>query len=182
MHDEQDLKINTKEKNQINYKNQGNQANPKNQGSDTYRSSGGEMVESELGEIPKGWELVRLGDKYTVSDFVANGSFTSLKENVTILETPSFAIFLRNTDSKSNFTNQLRYVDEKTYNFLSKSRIIGNEICISNVADVGTVFRPPLYLKKPLTLGNNLVFFRSDHPNYFLKWSSLDGQFTLQGY
>lgn len=181
LHDEQDLKINTKEKNQINYKNQGNQANPKNQGSDTYRSSGGEMVESELGEIPKGWELVRLGDKYTVSDFVANGSFTSLKENVTILETPSFAIFLRNTDSKSNFTNQLRYVDEKTYNFLSKSRIIGNEICISNVADVGTVFRPPLYLKKPLTLGNNLVFFRSDHPNYFyLYFKYFQGQDQIQ--
>lgn len=66
LHDEQDLKINTKEKNQINYKNQGNQANPKNQGSDTYRSSGGEMVESELGEIPKGWEVCNLSDLLTV--------------------------------------------------------------------------------------------------------------------
>jgi type I restriction enzyme S subunit len=150
-------------------------------GVEGYKSSGGALEESELGEIPKGWELVRLGDKYTVADFVANGSFASLKENVTILETPSFAIFLRNTDSKSNFTNQLRYVDEKSYNFLSKSRIIGNEICISNVADVGTVFRPPIYLKKPMTLGNNLVFFRSNYPNYFyLYFKYFQGQDQIQ--
>lgn len=152
-----------------------------NENGEPYKSSGGEMVESELGEIPKGWVLVRLGDKYLVSDFVANGSFASLKENVSILDSPSFAIFLRNTDSKSNFTNQLRYVDEKTYKFLSKSKIIGNEICISNVADVGTVFRPPVYLKKPLTLGNNLVFFRSDYPNYFyLYFKYFQGQDQIQ--
>lgn len=72
LHDEQDLKINTKEKNQINYKNQGNQANPKNQGSDTYRSSGGEMVESELGEIPKGWEVRPIAELF---DFVVGGDW-----------------------------------------------------------------------------------------------------------
>ncbi|CAM3130090.1 restriction endonuclease subunit S [Kaistella daneshvariae] len=139
------------------------------------------MVDSEIGEIPKGWHLIRLGDKYLVSDFVANGSFASLKENVTILDRPSYAIFLRNTDSKSNFTNQLRYVDEKTYNFLSKSKILGDEICISNVADVGTVFRPPTYLNKPLTLGNNLVFFRSSYPNYFyLYFKYFRGQEQIQ--
>lgn len=45
-------------------KNQGNQVNPKNQGSDnftTYKSSGGKMVESELGEIPEGWILSTIG-------------------------------------------------------------------------------------------------------------------------
>jgi type I restriction enzyme S subunit len=44
-------------------------SNPVNQGLDnirTYRSSGGEMVESELGEIPKGWEVVLLSDLLTV--------------------------------------------------------------------------------------------------------------------
>lgn len=138
-----------------------------NENGEPYKSSGGQLVDTELGEIPKGWELNKIGKLYEVSDFVANGSFASLKENVTILEEPSFAIFLRNTDSKSNFTNQMRYVDEKTYKFLNKSKITGNEICISNVADVGTVFRPPVHLNKPMTLGNNLVLFRSDSPNYF---------------
>jgi len=31
-----------------------------NENGEPYKSSGGEMVESELGEIPKGWEVVRL--------------------------------------------------------------------------------------------------------------------------
>ena len=55
LHDEQDFKTNKKAKNQ------GNQENPKNHGSDTYRSSGGEMVDSELGKIPKGWVDKEIG-------------------------------------------------------------------------------------------------------------------------
>lgn len=152
-----------------------------NENGEPYKSSGGEMVDSELGEIPKGWDIDKIAKKYEVSDFVANGSFASLKENVNILEEPSYALFLRNTDSKSNFTNQMRYVDEKTYNFLGKSKIIGNEICISNVADVGTVFRPPSYLNKPMTLGNNLVLFRSNSPNYFYYYFKyFYGQYQIQ--
>lgn len=33
-----------------------------NENGEPYKSSGGEMVESELGEIPKGWELRKLGE------------------------------------------------------------------------------------------------------------------------
>lgn len=33
-----------------------------NENGEPYKSSGGEMVESELGEIPKGWEVKRLGN------------------------------------------------------------------------------------------------------------------------
>jgi restriction endonuclease S subunit len=132
-----------------------------------YKSSGGELVESVIGLIPNGWKIVKNSDACEISDFVANGSFASLKQNVTILDEPSYALFLRNTDAKSNFTNQLRHVDEKTYKFLAKSKLFGDEICISNVADVGFVFRPPVYLNIPMTLGNNLVLLRSDTPNYF---------------
>lgn len=152
-----------------------------NENGEPYKSSGGEMVDSELGEIPKGWQIDKIGRRYEVTDFVANGSFASLKENVSILEQPSYALFLRNTDSKSNFTGQMRYVDERTYNYLAKSKIIGNEICISNVADVGTVFRPPVYLNKPMTLGNNLVLFRSNSPGYFyFYFKYFFGQYQIQ--
>jgi type I restriction enzyme S subunit len=33
-----------------------------NENGESYKSSGGEMVDSELGEIPKGWEVGRFGD------------------------------------------------------------------------------------------------------------------------
>lgn len=46
-----------------------------------YKSSGGEMVESELGEIPKGWEVIQFGDiteiqngfAFRADDYVSNG-------------------------------------------------------------------------------------------------------------
>ena len=37
-----------------------------NENGEPYKSSGGEMVDSELGEIPKGWEAVRLSTLLTV--------------------------------------------------------------------------------------------------------------------
>jgi type I restriction enzyme S subunit len=37
-----------------------------NENGEPYKSSGGEMVESELGEIPKGWEVVELSNLLTV--------------------------------------------------------------------------------------------------------------------
>jgi type I restriction enzyme, S subunit len=52
-----------------------------------YMSSGGEMVESGLGEIPKGWEVGKLGDITDVingyafgsSDFKINGTYPIIK-------------------------------------------------------------------------------------------------------
>ena len=32
-----------------------------------YKSSGGEMVESELGEVPKGWEVKKIGNEFNVT-------------------------------------------------------------------------------------------------------------------
>lgn len=37
-----------------------------NENGDSYKSSGGEMVDSELGEIPKGWEVFRLKELLTI--------------------------------------------------------------------------------------------------------------------
>ena len=54
-----------------------------------YTSSGGEMVESELGEIPKGWKIERYEDLVTVStgkglkrdEFIENGEFPVIGAN-----------------------------------------------------------------------------------------------------
>ena len=46
-----------------------------NEDGESYKSSGGEMVESELGLIPKGWEVASL---YDIADYI-NG--TSFKKN-----------------------------------------------------------------------------------------------------
>ena len=63
-----------------------------------------------------------------ITDYVANGSFASLKENVSILDTEDYAYFIRNTDLKSRIFE--KYVDKHSYDFLKKSSLYGNEIKI----------------------------------------------------
>lgn len=114
---------------------------------------------SKLGDIPEKWDVVEM-DKINllITDYVANGSFASLKENVTILDKEDYAYFIRNTDLKSNIFE--KFVDKHSYDFLNKSKLFGNEILISNVGDVGSIYLCPI-LDKPMTLGNNMIMIRS---------------------
>lgn len=132
-----------------------------------YKSNGGEMVDSELGKIPVGWKVKKIKDlNLIVTDYVANGSFASLKNNVKIYEDKNYALFVRNTDLKVDFRSSRRYVDKHAYNFLSKSKLFGGEVIISNVGDVGSVFLCPFY-NFPMTLGNNVIMLKSKELNNF---------------
>ena len=133
-----------------------------NEDGDPYKSSGGEMVESELGMIPKGWEVKTILEMdLIVTDYVANGSFKALKENVTLYEEYNYAIFMRNTDLKCNFNSGMKYVDQHSYDFLKKSQLFGGEVIISNVGDVGSVYLCP-YFDQPMTLGNNVIMVKAE--------------------
>ena len=141
------------------------------------------LIETRFGLIPDTFRLLKNGElKIVVTDYVANGSFASLKANVTLYQEPNYAYFIRNTDLKSGSFEV--FVDEHSYRFLSKSTLYGGEIIISNVGDVGSVFLCPK-LKKPMTLGNNIIMLRSEQDNlkYYLyiwfKW--LYGQSLIQG-
>ena len=152
-----------------------------NEDGEPYKSSGGEMIESELGMIPKGWEVKTILDMdLIVTDYVANGSFKALKENVTLYEEHNYAIFMRNTDLKCNFNSGMKYVDRHSYDFLKKSRLYGGEVIISNVGDVGSVYLCP-YFDQPMTLGNNVIMVKAEkNPtwNYFVYrlFNSREGQ------
>lgn len=117
-----------------------------------------------------------------ITDFVANGSFASLKDNVTILQEKDYAYFIRNVDLKDKKFET--YVNKHAYEFLSKSALFGNEIIISNVGDVGSVFLCPK-LDRPMTLGNNIIMLRPKESQmlYYLyiwfKW--FQGQSLIQG-
>jgi len=128
----------------------------------------GEFVDSEVGRIPKGWRVAKLSDlNIVITDYVANGSFASLKKNVKLLKTTDYAVFIRNSDLKSNKFE--KFVDEHSYDFLSKTKLFGGEVIISNVGDVGSVYLCP-NLEVPMTLGNNMIMVNSlegDY-NYFL--------------
>jgi len=117
------------------------------------------FTNSKVGKIPAEWQLSRIGDlSITVTDFVANGSFASLKENVQLYESENYAYFIRNVDLKANVFR--KFVDKESYEFLSKSSLEGGEVIISNVGDVGSVYLCPK-LDKPMTLGNNIIVIKS---------------------
>lgn len=154
-----------------------------NEDGQPYKSSGGEMVESELGMIPKGWEVKTINEMVNVTDYVANGSFASLKNNVKQGEDEDYAILIRLVDHNRGFKGPYMYVDENGYNFLSKSKLYGGEIIISNVgANAGTVFKAP-YLQKPMTLGpNSIMILKSTLDNYLYYYLTSDiGQNNLKG-
>ena len=142
-----------------------------------------DMRETQFGDIPSSFKLMKIGDlPMVVTDYVANGSFASLKANVKLYQENNYAYFIRNTDLKSGAFGV--FVDKHSYDFLSKSSLYGGEIIISNVGDVGSVFLCPK-LDKPMTLGNNIIMLRPDQSNlqYYLyiwfKW--LFGQSLIQG-
>lgn len=148
-----------------------------------FDNSSKNMLETRFGLVPESFKLLKNGElPLIVTDYVANGSFASLKANVTLYQEPNYAYFIRNTDLKSG-TFEV-FVDEHSYNFLSKSTLYGGEIIISNVGDVGSVFLCPK-LDKPMTLGNNIIMLRPEQENlrYYLyiwfKW--LYGQSLIQG-
>ena len=140
-------------------------------------------VNSEFGEIPEDFAVVKVGSlPMLVTDYVANGSFASLKANVNLYQEPNYAYFIRNTDLKSVSFGV--FVDQHSYEFLSKSTLFGGEIIISNVGDVGSVFLCPK-LDGRMTLGNNIIMLRpeGDHLRYYLYiwFKYLQGQALIQG-
>ena len=141
------------------------------------------FVDSELGMIPEGWKVGKITDiDCLITDYVSNGSFASLKQNVHLYEKKEYAQFIRNTDLKTNTFSV--YVDKHSYDFLSKSTLYGNEIIISNVGDVGSVHLCPK-LDIPMTLGNNIIMLRPNDKEYnyflYLWFKYFSGQGLIQG-
>ena len=118
--------------------------------------------------MKQGWTYKKLGDICEVTDFVANGSFATLKQNVTYYDEPNFAILVRLADYSSNFdSSKFVYVDEHAYNFLAKSKLYGGEVIMSNVGSIGKCFLCPI-LDKPMTIGPNSLLIRTPNNRFYL--------------
>ena len=138
---------------------------------------------TEIGEIPEEWEVINAGRVFNIiTDYVANGSFASLAENVKYKESEDFAIVVRLTDYKNEYKGPFVYVDKNAYDFLSKTKLEDNDIIIANVgAYAGYVFRAP-NINKPITLGPNAILVRSEQNREFIYYllSSEFGQKAIK--
>ena len=122
------------------------------------------------------WEQQSLKKIFTtITDYVANGSFASLRHNVKTYKNPNYAYLIRLMDASNNWNGPWLFTDKKGYDFLSKSSLKPKDILLSNVgAGVGKTFQVPK-LDKPMTLAPNAVLLRSNKLNnqfcfYLLKY------------
>ena len=141
------------------------------------------MQDTPFGNIPDDWGLDTINDACeVVTDYVANGSFKSLADNVVYQDHEDSTVLIRLVDYNNGFNGNFVYVNDHAYEFLAKSKLFGDEIIISNVgANVGTVFRCP-HLDKQMTLGPNSVMlkFKQNDDFYFYWLRSPAGQHMLQ--
>jgi type I restriction enzyme, S subunit len=98
---------------------------------------------TEVGVIPAEWSVVPMADCLTLlTDFEANGSFADSAANVCVYDTPNYAWFVRATDLESlRVGSPIKYVDERSYRFLSKTRLVGGEVLLTKRGEIGKVYR-----------------------------------------
>ena len=143
-------------------------------------------IEDEIPfELPTSWVWSRLEPIASlITDYVANGSFASLKANVRTYKEKNFALFVRTVDFASNFKGDLSYIDKESYDFLEKSKLFGGELMLSNIgASIGKVFKVP-HFDIPMSLAPNAIilrFFNDTTCDYFeYVFKSFVGQEYLQ--
>lgn len=135
--------------------------------------------ETQIGKVPTHWNVLPIKEiAEVVTDYVANGSFASLAKNVVYKDEEDFAVLIRLVDYNNDFRGKFVFIDEHAYEFLSKSKLYGNEIIISNVgANVGTVFRcPKLRYKMSLAPNSVMVKFKGNDDFYFHWLRGYNGQ------
>lgn len=123
------------------------------------------IKQTSLGPIPSDWEVSKLNDVIMqMTDYVAAGSFESLRENVKVYDDKDFALYVRLFDLRLGLGHQeQKFVDEKSYTFLRKSNLFGNEILMANIgANVGETWLMP-EVSLPATIAPNMIVIRADN-------------------
>lgn len=127
------------------------------------------------------WDEVTIDSTFKlITDYVASGSFASLKENVNVSDDEGYAHYVRQTDLAAKFKNKtLKWVNEDSYSYLKKSNLYEGDILFTNIGDLGKVFYMPK-LEKPATVAPNLIVLRVNQKNnskyIFYMLSSYVGQ------
>lgn len=115
-----------------------------NEKGEPYKSSGGEMVDSELGEIPKGWNV---GSIYDVTDVIYGAPFKSKLFNQENKGLPLIRIRDLKTFQPQNWTEEVHPKGTKIY---------AGDLVVGMDAE----FRPHFWLGQTAWLNQRLCHFR----------------------
>jgi type I restriction enzyme S subunit len=110
---------------------------------------------------PKKWPVKKLEEYIEyMGDIGSNGSNEMVAKNLEMLDVEDYAIMIRTTNlTRNDFTNNIKYVTQKTYEFFKKSKIYGGEIIMNKIGSAGDFWLMPK-LNRPVTLGLNLLVIR----------------------
>lgn len=113
--------------------------------------------------IPAKWSIARMKDIIAIlTDYTANGSFGDLAKNVQYLDYEDYARLIRLTDLREQLKNAGVYVNEESYEYLSKSKLYGGEILVANVGAYAGLFCEMPEANMPSTLGPNMFLIKTN--------------------
>jgi len=118
----------------------------------------------------KKWPVKKLEEYIEyMGDIGSNGSNEMVAKNLEMLDVEDYAIMIRTTNlTRNDFTNNIKYVTQKTYEFFKKSKIYGGEIIMNKIGSAGDFWLMPK-LNRPVTLGlNQLVIRPKNLPTLYL--------------
>ncbi|UOQ65713.1 restriction endonuclease subunit S [Hymenobacter volaticus] len=109
-----------------------------NEAGQPYKSSGGEMVESELGEIPKGWRLGSIGAVLETKGYIRGPFGSALK--VEDMRPSGIPVYEQQhaIDGHRNFRY---YVDSDKFSQLKRFAVKPNDLVISCSGTLGRITR-----------------------------------------
>lgn len=97
-----------------------------------------------------------------LTDYHANWSYLILNQNVEIKSEKDYALMIRTTDlENNNFENDVKYVSESAYNFLTKTKVYWWEIIINKIWSAWKVYLMP-ELNRPVSLWMNAFLLRTN--------------------
>ncbi|PFI49907.1 hypothetical protein COI73_08140 [Bacillus cereus] len=150
-----------------------------------FPKKGESMPEIRFPGFTEDWEQRKFGEIFDVhTDFVSNGSFQALKDNVKLYTQENYAYMIRLQDASNNWKGPWLYTDKKGFDFLKKSTVYENDILMSDRGTIGKFFQVPK-LNKPMTLSSNAVLLRSSKNDnsfiyYMLNTENIKNQIVIR--
>lgn len=137
-----------------------------------FPQNGSDIPKIRFDGFTNAWEQRKVSDVMScVTDYVAAGSFSDIRNNVKYLSENGFAQLIRTVDLKNKFTNSdFIYVDENAFNYLWRVNL--NEECIilpnigANIGEVYYVDPSELPLENNV-LGPNAILLKTESDNYY---------------
>ncbi len=136
-----------------------------------YKSNGGDMVDSELGEIPKTWKVNRIKDivaekKYSIVD----GPFGTQLHNNEYVSEGVPVIRIINLTFDGRFINEgLVFITEDKFNLLKRSAVYPGDILLAKTgATIGKLSIMPHYIEKALIASSILKISPNQNNKFYL--------------